>query len=71
MKCFICAVVGGIGNIGGAVLGGFLLGMTETMVVAFFPTLTSYKDAISFIFLIVILLIKPTGIISEKVVKKV
>lgn len=71
LKCFICAVVGGIGNISGAVLGGLLLGMTETMVVAFFPTMTSYKDAISFIFLIVVLLIKPTGIISEKIVKKV
>lgn len=71
MKCFICAVVGGIGNIGGAVLGGLLLGMTETMVVAFFPTFTNFKDAISFVFLLVILLIKPTGIISERIVKKV
>jgi len=71
MKCFICAVIGGIGNIGGAVLGGLLLGMAETMVIAFFPTMTSFKDAISFVFLMVVLLFVPTGLIREKRIDKV
>ena len=45
LKCFICAVIGGIGNIFGAVLGGFLLGFIEIMVAAFLPALTGYRDA--------------------------
>jgi len=71
LKCFIAAVLGGIGSIPGAVLGGFLLGMGETMLVAFFPTLTGYRDAFAFIVLIIILLVKPTGILGEKTTDKV
>lgn len=71
LKSFICAVIGGIGNINGAFIGGYFLGLLETMIVAFFPQLTSYKDAISFVCLILILLIRPTGLISEKIIKKV
>lgn len=70
-KCFIAAVVGGIGNIKGAVLGGILLGFLEIMLVLFFPALSGYKDAFSFILLIVILLFMPTGLIKEKVISKV
>lgn len=71
VKCFVAAVIGGIGNVNGAVLGGFLLGILEVMVITFFPSLTSYRDAISFVILIVILLVKPTGLLSEKTGEKV
>ncbi len=71
LKCFIAAVIGGIGNIKGAVLGGFILGLIEVMLVALFPPLTGYRDAFAFILLIVILLIKPTGLIGEKTTEKV
>lgn len=71
MKSFIAAVVGGIGNIEGAVLGGLLLGVLEVMITALFPALTTYRDALAFGLLIVILLIKPTGIIGEKTGNKI
>lgn len=71
LKCFVAAVLGGIGNIPGAVLGGFILGLGETLLVAFFPTMTGYRDAFAFIVLIIILLVKPTGILGEKTTDKV
>lgn len=71
LKCFIAAVIGGIGNIKGAVLGGFILGLIEVMLVAFFQPLTGYRDAFAFILLILILLVKPTGLIGEKITEKV
>ena len=63
LKCFIAAVIGGIGNIKGAVLGGFILGLGEILIVAFFP--------FAFIVLIVILFYKPTGLLGEKTTEKV
>lgn len=71
LKCFIAAVIGGIGNIKGAVYGGFILGIGEILLVAFIPGLTGYRDAFAFILLIVILLFKPTGIMGEKISEKV
>jgi branched-chain amino acid transport system permease protein len=71
LKCFIAAVIGGIGNIKGAVLGGFILGMGEIMIVAFFPQLSGYRDAFAFVVLIVILFYKPTGLLGEKLMEKV
>jgi branched-chain amino acid transport system permease protein len=71
LKCFIAAVLGGIGNTTGAVLGGFILGMSEIMLVSFLPSLTGYRDAIAFIILIIVLLVKPTGLLGEKVTDKV
>lgn len=71
IKCFIAAVIGGIGNIGGAVLGGFILGLGEIMLVAFLPSLTGYRDAFAFVLLIIILLVKPTGLLGEKATEKV
>jgi len=71
VKCFIAAVIGGIGNIKGAVIGGFLLGLGEIMIVAFLSNLTGYRDAFSFILLIIILLVKPTGLLGEKSTEKV
>ncbi len=64
LKAFAAAVLGGIGSVSGAVLGGFILGFTEVIFVAFFPEYGGYKDAIAFIFLIFVLLFKPTGIMG-------
>lgn len=71
LKCFIAAVVGGIGNIWGAVIGGLSLGLCEVLLVAFFPSVSGYKDAFAFIILIVILLFRPNGILGEKIADKV
>lgn len=71
LKCFIAAVIGGIGDIKGAVIGGFILGIGEIMIVAFFPDLTGYRDAFAFVLLIVILLFKPTGIMGKNLTEKV
>ncbi|TFG84245.1 MAG: branched-chain amino acid ABC transporter permease [Spirochaetales bacterium] len=71
LKCFIAAVIGGIGNIGGAVLGGFLLGIIEILIVAFLPALTGYRDAFAFVLLIVVLLVKPTGLLGKSQTVKV
>lgn len=71
LKCFIAAVIGGIGNVKGAVIGGVLLGLIEVMAVTFFPGLSAYKDIFSFVLLIVILLFRPNGLIGEKIAEKV
>jgi len=71
LKCFIAAVIGGIGNITGAVLGGFLLGFIELMTIAFLPDLTGYRDAFAFVLLIVVLLVKPTGLLGKNRSEKV
>ena len=71
MKCFIAAVIGGIGSIAGAVLGGLMLGLIELMIIAFLPELTGYKDAFAFVLLIVVLLVKPTGLLGSKQGEKV
>ena len=69
LKAFVAAVLGGIGNIPGAVLGGFLIGITETMVVGYLsPT---YKDAVAFAILILILLFRPSGLLGSTVQEKV
>jgi len=70
-KAFTAAVVGGIGNITGAMLGGLLIGMVEIMTVAFFPGLSGYRDGIIFTLLLVFLLVKPTGILGESLKEKV
>jgi branched-chain amino acid transport system permease protein len=71
LKCFIAAVIGGIGNIQGAVLGGLLLGVIELMTIAFMPTLTGYRDAFAFVLLIIVLLVKPSGLLGGNAVEKV
>ncbi len=69
LKAFVAAVLGGIGNIPGAALGGMIIGLVETFVVGYIsPT---YRDAIAFGILILILLFKPTGILGKKEVEKV
>jgi branched-chain amino acid transport system permease protein len=71
LKCFIAAVIGGIGSISGAVLGGFLLGGIELLTIAFLPTLTGYRDAFAFVLLILVLLVKPSGLLGGTQVEKV
>ncbi|HVO69036.1 MAG TPA: branched-chain amino acid ABC transporter permease [Aggregatilineaceae bacterium] len=76
LKAFIAAILGGIGNIPGAVLGGFILGISETMVVAYGPAIgladaSSWKDAIAYVLLVVILIARPTGILGETLAQKV
>jgi branched-chain amino acid transport system permease protein len=69
LKGFTAAVLGGIGNIPGAMLGGLLLGLTESLAVGFIsPT---YKDLIAFVVLIVVLLIRPTGLLGARIQQKV
>jgi branched-chain amino acid transport system permease protein len=69
LKAFVAAVVGGIGNIPGAVLGGMIMGMAEVMVVGYVSS--TYRDAIAFILLIVILLIRPAGLLGSNRSEKV
>jgi len=64
---FVSIVIGGIGSIPGAVLGGFLIGLIQTFSIGFLPPgWTIYRDAIVFALLIIVLLIKPTGIMGRK-----
>lgn len=69
LKAFTAAVLGGIGSIPGAMLGGILLGVAESMTAAYFST--EYKDVVSFGLLILILLFKPTGILGKPEVEKI
>lgn len=69
MKAFAAAVLGGIGSIPGAMLGGVILGVLEIMGVAYLSS--SYKDAIAFAVLIIVLIIRPQGLLGQKISKKV
>ncbi len=69
IKAFTAAVLGGIGSIRGAMLGGILLGLMESMGAAYIST--EYKDAFAFVILIIILLIKPSGIFGKDLPEKV
>lgn len=69
LKAFIAAVVGGIGSIPGAMIGGFLIGMTEVMISAFGNSMV--RDAVVYLILIVILLVRPTGILGKHEPEKV
>jgi len=69
LKAFIAAVLGGIGIVPGAMLGGFIIGMVETMTKAYLST--TWADAIVFGILIIVLLFKPTGILGKNTREKV
>ncbi|MBO7486075.1 MAG: branched-chain amino acid ABC transporter permease [Spirochaetaceae bacterium] len=69
LKAFVAAVLGGIGSVPGAMLGGFILGIAETLTKGYINS--QYADAISFSILIIILLIKPSGLLGKKVRVKV
>ncbi len=70
LRAFVAAVLGGIGNLPGAVLGGVILGLLETFSGGI-PGLSNYRDAIAFGILILILLIKPAGLLGRSSVEKV
>ena len=70
LKCFTAAVVGGIGSIQGAMLGGFLLGVGEIMIVALLPELAGWKYGFAYSLLIIILLLKPTGLLGKEIEEK-
>ena len=69
LKCFVAAVLGGIGSIPGAVVGGFIIGICETFLVAL--GYSTFSDAFTFMLLIIMLLFRPTGLFGEKVTDKV
>jgi branched-chain amino acid transport system permease protein len=69
LKGFTAAVVGGIGSVPGAMLGGLLLGLLETFAVGFISA--TYRDAISFVVLVIVLLIRPLGLLGARIAKKV
>ncbi|OGS23098.1 MAG: hypothetical protein A2252_08230 [Elusimicrobia bacterium RIFOXYA2_FULL_39_19] len=69
IKAFTAAVLGGIGNVKGAMLGGFLLGLIETFSAGYISS--QNKDVITFCVLILMLVFKPTGILGENVTEKV
>ena len=69
LKAFIAAVLGGIGNVPGAVLGGLLIGTSEVMVVGYLSS--TYRDAIAFGILILVLLLRPQGILGRTHKEKV
>ncbi len=71
LKAFVAAVAGGIGNITGAMLGGILLGLLETFGVAILGIPMGYKDTIAFAILILILLVKPEGLLGKREKEKV
>lgn len=71
LKAFVAAVFGGIGSIPGAVIGAFIIGICENIIKAFGNDWTVFSDAFTFVLLIVILLVKPTGIFGEKATDKV
>lgn len=69
LKAFTAAVLGGIGSIPGAMLGGLLLGLAESFSSGYLPT--QYKDVIAFSLLVLVLLFRPTGILGKPEVEKV
>ena len=69
LKAFVAAVVGGIGNIPGAMAGGILMGLSEVLVVGYVSS--TYRDAIAFVILIVVLLVRPSGLFGASLQEKV
>ena len=68
LKAFTAAVLGGIGNIPGAVLGGFLLGILESLAAGYYSS--RWKDVVAFAILIIILVVRPRGLLGERVVER-
>lgn len=69
LKAFVAAVLGGIGNIPGALLGGVLIGVCESMVVGYLSS--TYRDALAFVILILVLLARPQGLLGTRTAEKV
>jgi branched-chain amino acid transport system permease protein len=70
LKAFVAAVLGGIGNLPGAALGGLVLGVVETFAGGM-SGVSTYRDGIAFAILIIILIFKPTGLLGSKQIEKV
>jgi branched-chain amino acid transport system permease protein len=68
LKAFIAAILGGIGNIPGAMLGGIILGLVESMGAVYLGS--QWKDVIAYVLLALILIVRPTGILGERVAEK-
>ncbi len=71
LKAFIAAVLGGIGNIPGAFVGALLMGQVDVLVVSFVPVGSRLRDLFAFLVLIIVFLVKPTGIFGEPQIEKV
>lgn len=77
IKAFAAAVIGGIGSLPGAVIGAMIIGFMENFMTAIFPRtdnfqgITEFKDTFAFILLIIVLLIRPSGIVGEDLSEKV
>ena len=71
LKAFVAAVLGGIGNIAGAFIGSLLMGEIDVLVVSFLPAGSRLRDLFAFLVLIIVFLVKPTGILGEAQVEKV
>ena len=71
LKAFVAAVLGGIGNILGAFVGSLLMGTIDVMVVSFVPGGSRLRDLFTFLILIIVFLVKPTGIFGETQIEKV
>ena len=69
LKAFVAAVLGGIGSIPGAMVGGLVMGTAETMVLGFGKS--TFRDAIAFTILIIVLLVKPTGLWAARLTESV
>lgn len=69
LKCFVAAVLGGIGNVTGAVVGAIFLGLSEEFLVGYW--MSTYRDALAFALLILILLVKPMGLFPVQTTEKV
>lgn len=69
MNAFVAAIIGGIGNIPGAMLGGMLLGIFNAFIAGYVSS--SWSLALTYVLLIVIMIFRPTGILGERVAEKV
>ena len=76
LKAFTAAVLGGIGNLAGAMLGGLLLGIVESLAAGYIGDLTggvlgsNYRDVFAFLVLILVLVFRPSGLLGERVVER-
>jgi branched-chain amino acid transport system permease protein len=72
LKAFVASVIGGLGSLPGAVLGGYVLGFLEILLQGLLPSaLTPYRDAFVFVILIVLLLFRPNGILGSTEKEKI
>ena len=68
METFSAAVLGGVGSLPGAMIGGLIVGLAEALGASYISS--GYRDAIAFVILIMVLLIKPTGILGKTTIEK-